>query len=73
MADETEPTQTDIFEQQKKTIDTLITVLEKQGVSGQPQQIVYAQPAQEPEKKPPNYLLYAGIGLVAVILFMKMK
>jgi len=72
MAEE-ETTQTDIFQQQKKTIDTLINVLEKQGASGQPQQIIYAQRTQEPEKKTPNYLLYAGIGIgvIALVLFMK--
>ena len=68
---ETEPTQTDIFQQQKKTIDTLVDVLERQGV-GQPQQIIYATPA-EPVKKSPNYLLYIGIGLAAFVLLGKVK
>ncbi len=68
MAEETTETKTDIYMQQKKTIDTLIDVLEKQG-GGQPQQIVYATPSQS--KKTPNYLLYAAAGLAAIILFRK--
>ena len=60
-----EPTETDIFQQQKKTIDTLIQVLEKQGG---PQQPVYVSPPA-PAAKPPNYLLYAGLAIGAIILF----
>ena len=65
---ETEPTQTDIFQQQKKTIDTLVNILAEQG--SQPQQIVYAAPAEQ-QAKPPNYLLYIGIGILAILLFKK--
>ncbi len=71
MADEnneTETTETDIFQQQKKTIDTLIEVLEKQG--GQQVQPVYVSPPA-PAAKPPNYLMYAGLVLGAIILFKK--
>ena len=70
MAEETEPTQTDIFQQQKKTIDTLIDVLEKQG-STQPQQIIYAQTEQAEKKKAPNYLLWIGIAIISFILFKR--
>lgn len=74
MAEETTTTETDIFQQQKKTIDTLIDVLQKQGVyEQQPSQIVYASPSQEPEKKTPNYLLYIGIGILIFILVKKTK
>lgn len=70
MAEETvlEPTQTDIFQQQKKTIDTLVKVLAEQG-AGQPQQVVYAA-AAEPAKAP-NYLVYLGVGVLAILLFKK--
>lgn len=63
-----EPTQTDIFQQQKKTIDTLVQVLAEQGI-GQPQQVVYAAPA-EPAKAP-NYLIYLAVGVLAILLFKK--
>ena len=72
MAEETEPTQTDIFQQQKKTIDTLVEVLQRQG-STQPQQIIYASPAEAPEKPTPNYLLWIGIAVAVFILFKKGK
>jgi len=64
---ETEPTQTDIFQQQKKTIDTLVNVLSQQGTAGQ--QIVYATPATP--AKAPNYMLYAGVGILAFFLLKK--
>jgi len=67
--EETEPTKTDIFQQQKKTIDTLVDVLEREGAS-RPQQIVYSTPAPPPAK-PTNYLLYVVIAAVAVILLRK--
>jgi len=69
MAEETElePTETDIFQQQKKTIDTLVQILAEQGV-GQPQ-TVYAAPA-EPAKSP-NYLVYLAVGVLAILLFKK--
>ena len=64
---ETEPTQTDIFQQQKKTIDTLIDVLERQG-AGPPQQMVFAAPAPKSEKKTPDYLKW--IAIAAVMFFL---
>lgn len=69
MPEDTELTQTDIFQQQKKTIDTLVQVLAEQGVS-QPQQIVYGPPA-EPAEKPPNYLIYLAVGVLAILFFKK--
>ena len=61
-------TETDIFQQQKKTIDTLINVLETQPATLQPQTI-FAAPA--PESKPaPNYLLWGVLGL---LLFLTVK
>lgn len=63
-----EPTQTDIFQQQKKTIDTLVQVLAEQG-AGQPQ-VVYAA-AAEPAKTAPNYLIYLAVGVLAILLFKK--
>jgi hypothetical protein len=65
----TTATETDIFQQQKKTIDTLIDVLAKQG-TGQPQ-IVYTQPAAEKKQATPNYVLYLAIGVVIVILLLR--
>ena len=63
-----EATETDIFQQQKKTIDTLINVLEQQGGPAQP---VYVSPPAPPAAKPTNYLLYAGLALGAIIFFKK--
>ena len=62
-------TQTDIFQQQKKVIDTLVDELARQ--AGQPSQIVYASPAQQTEKKAPNYLLYIGLAAGAYILLKR--
>jgi len=63
-----EPTQTDIFQQQKQTIDTLISVLEQQGsVAAQP----VFMPAAEAAAAPPNYLLYAGIAFGAWLLLKR--
>lgn len=67
-----EPTETDIFQQQKKTIDTLVQVLAEQGVA-QPQlppQVVYAA-AAEPAKEAPNYLTYLAVGVLAILFFKK--
>jgi len=63
-------TETDIFQQQKKTIDTLINVLEQQGggPAGQP---VYVSQPQAQQEKTPNYILWAAIGLVAFMLLKK--
>lgn len=65
----TEVTKTDIFQQQKSTIDTLIDVFSK-GDSGSQPQIMYAPAAQE-EKKPTNYILYVGLALAAYFLLRK--
>ena len=68
--DQIEPTETDIFQQQKKTIDTLVQVLAEQGVA-QPQlppQVVYGAPA-EPAKAAPNYLIYLAVGVLAILFF----
>jgi len=67
--EENQTTETDIFQQQKKTIDTLIDVLAKQGGPGA--QPVFLQPAAEPQTKSPNYLLYIAIGAVGLLLFTK--
>ena len=64
-------TETDIFQQQKKTIDTLINVLEQQGA--QPPQIVYAQQPQTAEQQPKNYILYIGLGILAFLILRKGK
>lgn len=64
-----ETTKTDIYKQQESTILMLQDVLRKQAEQI-PQQIVYAQ-QPEPVKKPPNYLLYAGLAIVAIILLKK--
>jgi len=63
-------TKTDIFKQQTQTIVTLQDVLQKQAKEEGPQQIIYAQ---QPElvQKPPNYLLYVALGVIALILFKK--
>jgi len=69
MADENndnQATETDIFQQQKKTIDTLIEVLERR--EGQLAQPVYVSPPA-PAAKPPNYLLYIGLAIAAFFLF----
>ena len=68
MADETELTQTDILQTQKKMIDTLVNVLLQGGQQGQ---VVYAQPAQQ-QTAAPNYLLWIGLGL-GLFLFFKFK
>ena len=65
-----EPTETDIFQQQVKTIDTLIDVLESDKGRSQPQQIIYATPAARKEKAP-NYILWIGIGIGAFLLLKK--
>ncbi len=60
-------TATDIFQQQKKTIDTLVNVLDRQ-VSAQLQPVYVSGPAQA---KPINYLLYAGIAIFAFMFLKK--
>ena len=70
-ATETTATETDIFQQQKKTIDTLIDVLERQGaMQTQP---VYVTQTAEPAKKSPNYILYVGLAVAAFVLFKGFK
>jgi hypothetical protein len=64
-------TETDIFEQQKKTIDTLIDVLANQGTANP--QIVYTQPAEQTQQKTPNYILYIAIGLGVIIFLLWRK
>jgi len=55
--------QTDEFYSREQVIETLTNVLEQQ----EKQQPVYVQPA--PAAKPPNYLLYAGLAIAAIVLF----
>ncbi len=60
---ETEATETDIFQQQKQTIELLYDVLQRQqSEGGQP---TYVTPIQQ-TKAAPNYILYIGIGAVLV-------
>jgi len=71
MAEEstTEATQTDIFMQQKKVIDTLVNELARQGnIQAQP---VYVSPPAEQKQDSPNYVLYAGLALAAILFFKK--
>jgi len=52
---------TDVYQQQEKTINTLIDVLQ----TPQASQVVYAQPAPEPGKaSAPNYIMWIAIGVV---------
>lgn len=70
MADETtetEATETDIFQQQKQTIDLLYDVLQRQ--QSETAAPTYVTPIQQ-TKASPNYILYIGIG-AAVIWFLK--
>ena len=62
-------TNTDIFQQQKKTIDTLIEVLDRRG--SQQAETVYVRSQPVIEKKSPNYLLYGGLALAALFMFKK--
>ncbi len=60
---ENEATETDIFQQQKKTIDLLYDVLQRQQTeTAQP---TYITPIQQ-TKPAPNYILYIGIGALAI-------
>lgn len=71
--DNNETTKTDIFKQQEQTIITLQDILRKQAeeeTDAAPQQIIYARQA-EPAKKPPNYLLYIALGVLALAYFRK--
>jgi len=71
MAEENLATETDIFQQQKKTIETLQDVLVQKQALGP--QIVYASPSPEPTTKSPNYVMWIGIGLGFLILTRKVK
>ncbi len=70
MMAENDTTKTDIFKQQGQTIVMLQDVLRRQAEEAGPQQIIYAQ-QPEPVQKPPNYLLYIALGVVALLLFRK--
>lgn len=66
MADEPEQTtETDIFQQQKKTIETLTDVLEKQGEAQG--DVVYVQPPPA-EAAPKNYVLYIVLAGIAYLI-----
>ena len=68
----TEPaqtTETDIFQQQKKTIETLTDVLEKQGEAQS--DVVYVQPQAPAQAAPKNYVLYIVLGIAAYLIFKK--
>ncbi len=69
MAEETTATETDIFMQQKKVIDTLVNEFARQ--SQAQTQPVYVSPPAPPAQKSPNYILYAGLAIVAIFLFKK--
>ena len=78
MADEaatTTTTDTDVFQQQEKTIKLLYDVLQNQ--LNQTQQPVYvsaAQPAQtETPKATPNYLIWIAVAMVGFLLMEKTK
>lgn len=62
---ENEATETDIFQQQKKTIDLLYDVLQRQQT--EITQPTYVTPIQQ-TKPAPNYVLYIGIGALAIWL-----
>ena len=68
MAEETEVeiSPTDVFQQQEKTIQTLVDVM-----SSQQGQVVFAPAAPAAPAKAPNYLLYAGIAVAAIYLLKK--
>lgn len=55
-----EPTKTDVFQQQKQTIDTLIDVLERQGSSQSPQ-VIYSPQVKKQQKPATNYVLIAAV------------
>ncbi len=64
-------TETDIFQQQKKTIELLQDAIAKRQQQGA--QTVYVQQQKPPAGKPNNYLMYAGIGLLFLVLTGKIK
>ncbi len=62
---ENEATETDIFQQQKQTIDLLYDVLQRQ--QGEITQPTYVTRIQQ-TKPAPNYILYIAIGALAIWL-----
>jgi len=62
----TEATETDIFQQQKKTIDLLYDVLQRQQT--ETTQPTYVTPIQQTKADTPNYILYIAIGAAAIWL-----
>lgn len=67
-AEEAEASETDIFQQQAKTIDLLYDVLQRQG-SMVPAP-TYLTPIQQ-TKAVPNYMLWIGIGAAAIWFLTK--
>ena len=66
MAEDNTTTETDIFQQQKQTIDLLYDVLQRQQTeTAQP---TYVTPVQQTKAASPNYILYIGIGALAIWL-----
>jgi len=72
MAEEAKDTDVDIFQTLKKTNESLIEYLDKAQQQQQQQQPTYVQPAA-PEPARPNYVMYAAIGLLALVLLRKVK
>ncbi len=60
-----EATDTDIFQQQAKTIELLYDVLQRQRT--ETTQPTYVTPIQQ-TKPAPNYIMYIGIGVLAIWL-----
>lgn len=71
MAEEekTADTDLDFFQTLKQQNESLVKVLSQMG-SNEP--ITYVQPAP-PAPARPNYILYAAIGIAALIIFKKVK
>ena len=67
--EEKKETDVDIFQTIKKTNESLVEVLAKQSQQEGP---TFVQPPA-PQPKPPNFLLWAVIGIGALILFKKVK
>ena len=67
---DTTATDTDIFQQQSKTIELLYDVLQRQ--SGTTQQPTYVTAPQQ-TKPAPNYLLYAAIAIGGFFLLKGLK
>jgi len=69
MAEETTDTDVDIFQTLKKTNEAFVEFLKK--TQQQPQPTYVQPPPSQPAR--PNYVMYAAIGLVALILLRKVK